>query len=226
MPRSEVFEEIHRIRAEQAAESGCDVNVLVSQMDANLNRLQADGWQGVVRAAGETGKADGLQASPREFVLTGHSLPPPPPGARRSRRGSANQEGSADSTGGFLALRAFPRVNAGLPGAVRGCAAGARPSLITAGPLAKRGRNTQHPRGFDAALRRVQSRVPARVVDCGSESLKFRAWTVDFLGHCSDIAGPRCAQQTCLPEQALAFRSGDRQGLPPDFYAWDTTSKA
>ena len=45
MKENEILEEIHRIRAEHAAECGYDVDVMLAQMDADLKRLQAEGWQ-------------------------------------------------------------------------------------------------------------------------------------------------------------------------------------
>ena len=36
MKENEILEEIHRIRAEHAAESGYDVNVMFARMDAHL----------------------------------------------------------------------------------------------------------------------------------------------------------------------------------------------
>ena len=45
MIENEILEEIHRIRAERAAECGYDVNVMFTRMDVELKRLQAEGWQ-------------------------------------------------------------------------------------------------------------------------------------------------------------------------------------
>jgi hypothetical protein len=45
MPENEILEEIHRVRAEHAAECGYDVTVLLERMDAELQRLQAEGWE-------------------------------------------------------------------------------------------------------------------------------------------------------------------------------------
>ena len=45
MKENEILEEIHRIRAEHAAECGYDVNVMFARMDADLKRLQAEGWR-------------------------------------------------------------------------------------------------------------------------------------------------------------------------------------
>ena len=45
MKENEILEEIHRIRAEHAAECGYDVNVMFARMDAELERLKAEGWQ-------------------------------------------------------------------------------------------------------------------------------------------------------------------------------------
>jgi len=45
MIENEIPAEIHRIRAEHAAECGYDRKVLFAKMDADLKRLQAEGWQ-------------------------------------------------------------------------------------------------------------------------------------------------------------------------------------
>ena len=45
MNENEILEEIHRIRAEHAAECGYDVKVMLARMDAELERLKAEGWQ-------------------------------------------------------------------------------------------------------------------------------------------------------------------------------------
>jgi hypothetical protein len=45
MKENEILEEIHRIRAEHAAECGYDVNVMFARMDAELERLKAQGWR-------------------------------------------------------------------------------------------------------------------------------------------------------------------------------------
>ena len=45
MKENEILEEIHRIRAEHAAECGYDVRVMFACMDTDLQRLQAEGWQ-------------------------------------------------------------------------------------------------------------------------------------------------------------------------------------
>ena len=45
MKENEILEEIHRIRAAHAAECGYDVNVMFARMDAELERLKAEGWQ-------------------------------------------------------------------------------------------------------------------------------------------------------------------------------------
>jgi hypothetical protein len=45
MKENEILEEIHRIRAAHAAECGYDVNVMFARMDADLKRLEAEGWR-------------------------------------------------------------------------------------------------------------------------------------------------------------------------------------
>ena len=45
MQENEILEEIHRIRAAHAAECGYDVNTMFARMDADLKRLQAEGWR-------------------------------------------------------------------------------------------------------------------------------------------------------------------------------------
>jgi len=45
MKENEILEEIHRIRAEHAAECGYDLSVMFARMDAELERLKAEGWQ-------------------------------------------------------------------------------------------------------------------------------------------------------------------------------------
>ncbi len=45
MKENEILEEIHRIRAEHAAECGYDLKVMSARMDAELERLKAEGWQ-------------------------------------------------------------------------------------------------------------------------------------------------------------------------------------
>ena len=45
MKENEILEEIHRIRAEHAAECGYNVEVMFARMDAGLERLKAEGWQ-------------------------------------------------------------------------------------------------------------------------------------------------------------------------------------
>ena len=64
MKENEILEEIHRIRAEHAAECGYDVNVLFARMDADLKRLQAEGWQVVPPAPREKETACSLREEP------------------------------------------------------------------------------------------------------------------------------------------------------------------
>ena len=53
MKENEILEEIHRIRAEHAAECGYDVNVMFARMDEDLKRLQSEGWKVVSPAPRE-----------------------------------------------------------------------------------------------------------------------------------------------------------------------------
>lgn len=53
MKENEILEEIHRSRAAHAAECGYDVNVMFARMDAELERLKAEGWQVVSPAPRE-----------------------------------------------------------------------------------------------------------------------------------------------------------------------------
>lgn len=64
MKGNEILEEIHRIRAEHAAECGYDVNVLFARMDSELERLKVEGWQVVSPAPREKGTACSLREEP------------------------------------------------------------------------------------------------------------------------------------------------------------------
>ncbi len=64
MKENEILEEIHRIRAEHAAECGYDVKVMFARMDAALERLQAAGWQVVSPAPREKESAYSLREAP------------------------------------------------------------------------------------------------------------------------------------------------------------------
>ena len=64
MKENEILEEIHRIRAEHAAECGYDVNAMFARMDAELERLKAEGWQVVSPAPREKETADSLREQP------------------------------------------------------------------------------------------------------------------------------------------------------------------
>ena len=64
MKENEILEEIHRIRAEHAAECGYDVNVMFARMDEDLKRLQAEGWQVVSPAPREKETASSLREEP------------------------------------------------------------------------------------------------------------------------------------------------------------------
>jgi hypothetical protein len=64
MKENEILEEIHRIRAEHAAECGYDVNVMCARMDVELKRLQAEGWQVVSPAPREKETASSLREEP------------------------------------------------------------------------------------------------------------------------------------------------------------------
>ena len=66
MKENEILEEIHRIRAEHAAECGYDVNVMFARMDEDLKRLQAEGWQVVSPAPREKETSDALREEPPE----------------------------------------------------------------------------------------------------------------------------------------------------------------
>ena len=64
MKENEILEEIHRIRAEHAAECGYDVNVMFARMDAELERLKAEGWKVVSPAPREKETAYSLREEP------------------------------------------------------------------------------------------------------------------------------------------------------------------
>jgi hypothetical protein len=61
MKENEILEEIHRIRAQHAAECGYDVTVLLARMDTDLQRLQAEGWQVATPAPRERETAGALR---------------------------------------------------------------------------------------------------------------------------------------------------------------------
>ena len=64
MKENEILEEIHRIRAEHAAECGYDVNVLFTRMDAHLKELEAQGWRVVSPEPREKETAYALREEP------------------------------------------------------------------------------------------------------------------------------------------------------------------
>ena len=64
MKANEILEEIHRLRAEHAAECGYDVNVMFARMDAELERLKAEGWQVVSPAPREAETSSALREEP------------------------------------------------------------------------------------------------------------------------------------------------------------------
>ena len=64
MKENEILEEIHRIRAEHAAECGYDAKVMFAPMDAELERLKAEGWQIVFPAPREKQIASSLREEP------------------------------------------------------------------------------------------------------------------------------------------------------------------
>jgi hypothetical protein len=64
MKENEILEEIHRIRAEHAAECGYDVNVLFARMDAHLKELEAQGWRVVSPEPREKETAYSLREEP------------------------------------------------------------------------------------------------------------------------------------------------------------------
>lgn len=64
MKENEILEEIHRIRAEHAAECNYDVKVMFARMDADLERLKAEGWKVASPAPREKGTAYSLREEP------------------------------------------------------------------------------------------------------------------------------------------------------------------
>jgi hypothetical protein len=64
MKENEILEEIHRIRAEHAAECGYDVNVMLARMDTELERLKGEGWQVVSPAPREKEISNALREEP------------------------------------------------------------------------------------------------------------------------------------------------------------------
>ena len=64
MKENEILEEIHRIRAEHAAECGYDVNVMFARMDEDLKRLEAEGWKVVSPAPREKETSYALREEP------------------------------------------------------------------------------------------------------------------------------------------------------------------
>ena len=64
MKGNEILEEIHRVRAEHAAECGYDVNVMFARMDEDLKRLQAEGWKVVTPAPREQETSTALREEP------------------------------------------------------------------------------------------------------------------------------------------------------------------
>jgi hypothetical protein len=64
MKENEILEEIHCSRAAHAAECGYDVNVMFAHMDAELERLKAEGWQVVSPAPRERETACSLREEP------------------------------------------------------------------------------------------------------------------------------------------------------------------
>ena len=64
MKENEILEEIHRIRAEHAAECGYDVNVMFARMDENFKRLEAEGWKVVSPAPREKETSYALREEP------------------------------------------------------------------------------------------------------------------------------------------------------------------
>ena len=64
MQENEILQEIHRVRAEHAAECGYDVNVMFARMDSDLKRLQAEGWQVVSPAPREKETVVSLREEP------------------------------------------------------------------------------------------------------------------------------------------------------------------
>ncbi len=64
MKENEILEEIHRVRAQHAAECGYDVNVMFARMDEDLKRLQAEGWKVVSPAPREKETSYALREEP------------------------------------------------------------------------------------------------------------------------------------------------------------------
>ena len=64
MKENEILAEIHRVRAEHARECNYDVDVIFAEMDADLKRLQAEGWQVVSPAPREKETANSLREEP------------------------------------------------------------------------------------------------------------------------------------------------------------------
>ncbi len=64
MQENEILEEIHRIRAEHAAECGYDVKVMFARMDEDLKRLQTEGWKIVSPVLREKESALSLREEP------------------------------------------------------------------------------------------------------------------------------------------------------------------
>jgi len=64
MKTNEILEDIYRVRAEHAAECGYDVNVMFARMDAELERLKAEGWQVVSPAPREKETSYALREEP------------------------------------------------------------------------------------------------------------------------------------------------------------------
>ena len=64
MKENEILEEIHHIRAEHAAECGYNVKVMFARMDAELERLKAEGWQVVAPAPREKETSFALREEP------------------------------------------------------------------------------------------------------------------------------------------------------------------
>jgi hypothetical protein len=64
MPENEILEEIHRVRAEHAAECGYNVALLLARMEGELTQLEAEGWKVVSPAPRPSEPACALREEP------------------------------------------------------------------------------------------------------------------------------------------------------------------
>ena len=66
MKENEILEEIHRIREEHARACNHDVGVMFAEMDADLKRLQAEGWKVVSPKPRDKETSYALREQPRK----------------------------------------------------------------------------------------------------------------------------------------------------------------